>query len=241
MTENTKFNNIFGINKQIIGMIHLSGQNKQEKIKRALEELAIYEKEKINGAIIEDYHGTIQNVQETLFQSQEKFNLIIGVNTLRNPYLGFRLAHTYKAKFVQFDSVQTPDLDIELYNKNRTEFPDISVFGGIRFKYTPTTGNSLEHDLQQGKQRAEAIVTTGQGTGIETPTNKLKEFKELLGNFPLIVGAGVNLKNVYEQLQICDSAIIGSYFKPNANTHLPIDKKRVSELMNLVKELRNQI
>ena len=224
--------------KPIIGMIHLAGETRNEKVSRALEELAIYEQERVDGAIIEDYHGTYEDVRETLRKSQGKFNLVIGVNVLRNPYSGFKLAQDYGARFVQFDSVQTPDLDLELYDKMREEFPVIAILGGVGFKYTSPTGNSLDVDLSEGKSRCEAIVTTGSGTGIETSTQKLREYKDLLNKFPLIVGAGVNLQNIYEQLQICDGAIIGSYFKSQGNTHLSIDREKVKDLVDIVIKAR---
>jgi len=234
-----KLKTIFKTEKPIIGMIHLAGNNQQDRIKRALEELTIYQEEGIDGAIIEDYHGTSQDVYETLRESSRKgLKIVRGVNVLRNPYSAFKLASDFGAKFIQFDSVQTPDLDLELYNQLRKEYPSIAVLGGVGFKYIQPTGNSLEIDLEEGKSRCEAIVTTGSGTGIETPIEKLREYKRLLRNFPLIVGAGVNLENISEQLKICDGAIVGSYFKPNGNTLLPIDRKRVKDLMNVVRLLR---
>lgn len=211
-----------------------------EKISRSLEELAIYEQEGVNGAIVEDYHGSPENIKETLKQSQGRFNLVIGINVLRNPYSAFRLAQEYGARFVQFDSVQTPDLDLELYDRMRKEFPNIAVLGGVGFKYTSPTGNPLKVDLMEAIPRCEAIVTTGSGTGIETPTQKLRAYKKLLWEFPLVVGAGVNLQNVYEQLEICDGAIIGSYFKPKGDTHLPIERKRIKSLINIVRRLNEK-
>ncbi|MDP2926180.1 MAG: BtpA/SgcQ family protein [Nanoarchaeota archaeon] len=232
-------NSIFQISKPIIGMIHLAGNDQRDRVKRALEELAIYQEEEVNGAIIEDYHGTSQDVYETLRESLTKgLKIVRGVNVLRNPYSAFKLAFDFEARFIQFDSVQTPDLDLELYNRLRKEYPAIAVLGGVGFKYISPTGNPLEIDLAEGKSRCEAIVTTGSGTGIETPVEKLREYKRLLKEFPLIVGAGVNLDNVLEQLQICEGAIVGSYFKPNGNTHLPIDRKRVKDLMDIVRQLR---
>ena len=124
------------------------------------------------------------------------------------------------------------------YNDLRRRYSKIAVLGGVGFKYIKPTGNPIEQDLNEGKSRCEAIVTTGNGTGIETPIWKLKQYKEILKKFPLIVGAGVNLGNVSEQLKICDGAIIGSYFKPNSNTRLPVDKYKVRELMSAVKEVR---
>ncbi len=233
------FKDAFETKKPIIGMIHLAGQNTEEKIRRAIDELIIYQEERVDGAIIEDYHGTLQDVYKTLKQSLlSDLQIIKGVNVLRNPYSAFKLASDFGAKFIQFDSVQTPDLDLELYNKLRKEYPDIVVLGGIGFKYTKPTRNPLKVDLREGKSRCEAIVTTGSGTGIETPIEKLKEYKRLLGDFTLIVGAGVNRLNAYEQLKIADGAIIGSDFKPRGDTHMRVDRIKVRDLMDIVREVR---
>jgi predicted TIM-barrel enzyme len=233
-----KLKDIFQTDKIIIGMIHLAGRP-DEKVKRALEELAIYEEEGVNGAIIEDYHGTPLDIYETLKESSKmNFKIIRGVNLLQNPYRSFEEAHKFDAKFVQFDSVQTENLRIQEYDRLRKEYPKIAVLGGVGFKYIKPTGNPLSLDLNEGKQKCEAIVTTGSGTGIETPLEKLKEYKILLGNFPLIVGAGVNLYNVKEQLKVCDGAIVGSYFKPYGHTQLKVDQQRVHDFMRAVREIR---
>jgi len=234
-----KFRELFKIEKPIIGMIHLAGDNSKEIRKRALEELTIYEQEGVDGAIIEDYHGPAEEIFETLkLASKRNLNIILGVNDLRNPYADF-YAKSLGAKFIQFDSVQNKDLHIELYNNYRKKYPDLIVLGGIRFKYTQSTGNSLEQDLEEGKLNCDAIVTTGRGTGIETPLEKLKQFKDYIKEFSLIVGAGVTLYNVLKQLKIADGAIVGSYFKPSGNTNSPVDREKVREFMYVVKEIRN--
>jgi len=229
---------LFG-KKPIIGMIHLAGETREEKVKRALDELNIYQEEGVDAAIIEDYHGSPEDVHATLKQSSKlDLKIVRGVNNLRDPYEGFKLAYKFGAKFIQFDSVQTQDLYVALYDRLRQKYPEIIVLGGVGFKYIEPTGNPLSVDLDEGKSRCDAIVTTGMGTGIETPTEKLIEYKKLLGNFPLIVGAGVNLDNISEQLKIADGAIIGSYFKINNNTSNFIDRKKVSALMNIVNKVR---
>lgn len=234
-----RFEKLFSVKKPIIGMIHLAGENRAKKVERALEELTIYEEEGISGAIIEDYHGNTRDVYETLEQSSKiNLRIIRGANVLRDPYSSFELANTFNARFVQFDSVQTKDLWLSRYNELKSKYPNVLVFGGVGFKYIDPTGNPLETDLNEAKSRCDAIVTTGEGTGIETPIEKLTEYKKILKDFPLIVGAGVNANNIQEQLKIADGAIIGSYFKPNKNTYLPIDRKKVKDLMKVVKDLR---
>ena len=217
-------------------MIHLAGANRAEKLRRALDELTIYEEEGVDGAIIEDYHGDFRDVRAALLGSRDH-TIIRGVNILKGRANPFDYATLCGGKFVQLDNIQTPDLDLDDYNKSRKQL-DVSVFGGVRFKYTRETGNPLEQDLREAQTRCEAIVTTGAGTGIETPLVKLKEFRAIMGNFPLIVGAGVTASNVYGQLIVTDGAIVGSYFKPNGDTQLPVDRAKVRELMEIVRGLR---
>jgi len=248
-----KLEELFWVKKPIIGMIHLAGRDEEEIRKRALEELTIYQEEGVNGAIIEDYIGTLYDIHKVLKESENKFEIIRGVNTLQNSYASFSMANHWDARFVQFDSVQTIDsdqtrgLDPIVYDDLRKQFPDIIVLGGVGFKYVKPTGKSLEEDLKEAMERCDAIVTSGSGTGIETPIEKLEKYKAFLGDFPLVVGAGVNLDNVKKQLRIADGAIIGSCFKPpseispSGDTNLPVDRERVQKLMDVVKEVRNNL
>ena len=234
-----KFEEVFTIKKPIIGMIHLAGKDKADRMRRALYELDLYEKEGVDGAIIEDYHGSVEDVYDVLKESNTKgFKIIRGVNVLSDPYSSFSLAQEFGARFVQFDSVQSGHIDSRKYDRLRNQYKDIVVLGGVRFKYTSSTGDSLEEEIKDGRNRWDAVVTTGDGTGIETPLQKLKDFKSILEKFPFIVGAGVTKENVYQQLMIADGAIIGSYFK-NSYTMNKIDRERVRSLMDVVNEVRN--
>lgn len=228
------FKDIFN-DKPIIGMIHLSNRD----VKQALEEILILEEEGFDGAIIEDYYGTVNDVYHVLKESSKmNLNINLGVNVLKDPYYSFELADEFGASFVQLDSVQTRDLDLELYNGYRLKYPNIVALGGVGFKYVEPSGNPLEVDLNEGKSRCDAIVTTGEGTGIETPIEKLINYKTLLKDFPLIVGAGLNSKNIYEQLKICDGGIIGSSLKVDGQTKNRMDHARIKEIINEVKRLR---
>ncbi len=222
-------------------MIHLAGNNPTERIQRALQEISIYEEEGVDGAIFEDYarEATPKHVYEALQESKKLQSRIArGVNLLRTPYYAFQYALDAGASFVQFDSVQTPDLKIAEYESARKAHRNIAVLGGIGFKYTKPTGNPLEQDLREGMSRCEAIVTTGPGTNIETPLRKLRDYREILGQFPLLVGAGVNIENIRSQMEIADGAIIGSYFKTNNDIEEPVDRRKVRDLISVVRELR---
>lgn len=221
-------------------MIHLAGISEEEILDRALEEINIYEEEGLSGAIVENYHGKLNNLVRVVEEiGQKETPLVLGINVLGNPYLAFPLTLMSQIKFIQFDSVQDKDLKLEKYHQNRKDYPGISILGGIRFKYQIPTGNSLEQDLEEGKRNCNCIVTTGDGTGIETPLQKLKEFKNYLEDFPLIVGAGINFANVTQQLSVADGAIVGSAFKPYGNTYEKVDRIRVRKIMDEVRTLKS--
>lgn len=220
--------------KPVIGMIHLAG-GRCNKLDRVNRELSIFEQEKVHGVIFEDYHGSVEDVKSALeFVSRRGTSLTVGVNILRDPYMAFEFASRFKKGFVQFDNVQALVLDVTRYEEMRKKYPHVTVFGGIRFKYQPKTGKSLEENLSEGMQRCDAIVTIGEETGIETPVEKLRDFKRLMGDFPLIVGAGINKDNVYEQMSIADGAIAGSFFKNNKIENY-VDQIRVAELMDALR------
>ncbi len=235
------FRDLFPNPKPIIGMIHLAGASPRERLERAYAELQIYQSEGVDGAIIEDYHGSFEDLVRVLSDSRfAKLELVIGINYLASPFDSQALASVSRhARFVQYDDIQTLDEEESVkYDLRRGSYPRLAVFGGVRFKGNRPTGRPLEQDIKRAMGRCEAIVTTGSGTGIETPLIKLQEFRALMGDFPLIVGAGVTAENVARQLEYADGAIVGSYFKPDGNTELPVDRTRVKDLMDVVKQLR---
>ncbi|MBN2051936.1 hypothetical protein JW756_00355 [Candidatus Woesearchaeota archaeon] len=241
MHLNDNFNKVFGP-KPIFGMIHLAGRN---PVKRALNEIEILEKEGIDGAIIENYHGTIDDVVKTLEEvSKIKTKVVLGVNLLPNEfYIAFPLAKQFDAKFIQLDHVAGEytqgKLPYDTYEYFKEQYPDIIVLGGVHPKYyAPLPGSNLKIDLKEGMKRAETIVVTGAGTGVTTPIEKIKNFKRILDRRPLIIGAGLNKKNVYEQLIIGDGAIVGTYFKIANDTTNTFDRKEIHDFMDVVKQAR---
>jgi len=244
---NKQFYRVFKKPKPILGMIHLAGDSSDNKIKRALAEMKIFENCSIDGAIIENYHaGSMKVVEETLKEAtKHKLNLVLGVNVLPNEfYVSIPMAAKYGAAFVQLDVIAGKYTAYELpyaeYASIREKHPDVMTLGGVWFKYyTPVEGSNLENDLLEGAKRAEAIVVTGEGTGMETDLEKIKKFRQILGpDKPLIVGAGLTPENAYQQLEIADGAIVGSYLKTDGKTQNPIHSGRVRTLMEVVKKFR---
>ena len=118
----------------------------------------------------------------------------------------------------------------------------IFVLGGVRFKYQPVrSGKPLDYDLKVGMERCDGIVVTGSGTGVNTDIEKIREFRKIMGDFPLIVGAGMTIDTCVEQLSIADGAIVGTWFKEDGITRNPVSPERMTAFMQKVKQLRETL
>lgn len=242
----SEFLKIFKNKKPVFGMLHLKGNNDEEVFERAKKEIDIYRENGIDAVIVENYYGNYYQMEKVLdYLNTSKFeNLIYGVNCLNVDVMGFELANRYNASFVQFDSVaghlkERDDYTYEAFiNKYRKESKAF-ILGGVRFKYQPyLSGRSLEEDLKIGMTRCDAIVVTQDATGQETSMEKIKEFRKIIGDFPLVIGAGLTADNCIEQLTVGDAAIVGSYFKDTYKDSGDVDGTHVKKLLDTLKEIR---
>lgn len=213
------FSDLFKAQKPLIGMVHTDSTDEYTTLELAKREISIYLKYGVY-PLIENYSGLAEDCEEVLeWMYKEHPDTIYGVNIVGDYGEAFRLAKKYGARFVQIDSVcghLEPKEDKVFAEKLaliRQEV-DVVLLGGVFFKYKSVrSGRSLKEDLLLGKERCDAIVCTGEGTGISTPFKKVEGFKEVLNGFPVVVGAGVTLDTVEETFRLADGAIVGSWFK----------------------------
>ena len=253
---------VFGTDKPVLGMLHLGGGSPEQVRDRAKREIEQYYGNGVDAVLVEDYFGTPADVEWALDYLNGQYpDRVRGVNLLGDPERAFMLARRYGAAFAQMDSVcghlrpgthmrgwdkpsltqKTCDGDFaERLVRLREENP-VFLLGGVRFKYQAVRSKrSVEEDLILGKERCDAVVVTGEGTGISTDPAKIRQFRDTLGDFPLFVGAGVTAESCAEQLSIADGAIIGSWFKQGGTAEAPVDPDRVRKLMDIVKEVRER-
>lgn len=69
-------------------------------------------------------------------------------------------------------------------------------------------GRTLAKDLRLGERRCDAIAVTG--TGILTPAGKVAEFREVLGDFPPVIGAGVTRITAQNTFAVRDGTTVSS-------------------------------
>lgn len=240
------FLEIFKNKKPIFGMLHLKGTTDEEVLERAKREIDIYRENGVDAVIVENYFGNYYQMEMVLdYLDHADFDIIYGVNCLNLDAMGFDLAKRYHAAFVQLDSVAghmkpRDDYSFEAFMKKYREESCVYVLGGVRFKYQPyLSERTLEEDLKIGMTRCDAIVVTQDATGQETSMEKIKEFRSIIGDFPLVIGAGVTADNCAEQFTVGDAAIVGSYFKDTYKDTGDVDASHVKALIEAVNKVRN--
>ena len=238
------FLDTFPVKKPVFGMLHFKGDSRKDKLERCLREAEIYRENGVDAMIVEDYFGDSDDVRAGLEMLSQKGGFTLGVNVLDNWELSWEYAKEYGARFIQVDSVAghlTPEEDIpygEMIDRYMKE-GGMYVIGGVRFKYKPVcSGNNVETDLRIGMKRCHAIAVTGEGTGMDSPTQKIIDFRNIVGDFPLVVAAGMTADTVFEKLSLADAAIVGSTFKDTRKDTGDVFAAHVKEFMDKVFELR---
>lgn len=246
MNNKEGFLSLFEVEKPILAMLHLKGETDEEKIEKAKLEIDQLIDNGVDAVIVENYYGNAKHVEEVLdYIQKERTDIIYGVNVLEDDQKGFELAQKYGAKFIQLDSVAghlpvEDDAKFHEFITKMREESNVYVLGGVRFKYQPyLSGRTLEEDLKIGMTRCDAIVVTGEATGIETDINKIKEFREIVGeDFPLIVGAGLTAENCATHLAVTEAAVVGSCLKDTYTDDGDVSPEHTREFMDKVKSLR---
>ena len=242
-----KFRDIFPVETAILAMLHLKGDSPEDILERAKREADLLFECGVDAVIVEDYFGGEDDVVRVLEWLQtQRPHYCYGVNVLDQFAKTYELAEKYGAKFMQVDSVcghLVPEEDAE-YEKELKSYHDrgtVFIMGGVRFKHKDVlSGRSLEEDLKLGMERCDAIVVTGVGTGINTEIEKIREFRSIMGDFPLIVGAGLTPDTAEEQLSVGDGGIVGSCLKEGGKAENDVSRENTLKFMAAVNALRKE-
>lgn len=232
------FYRLFTNDKPVIGTINLNGnQYEGQRLWRAIEEINTLIKYDVDGILIHDYFGDENDVESVLAYLFSKHqDLIYGIK-LHNYEIAFPLAEKYNAKFIIINSVAgnlTPSHDLNFENKLR-ELRDkynILLFGGVRKEnQLHLSERSLEEDLEVGKRRCDAIILEGN-------KEKIKTFREIIGNdFPLISEL-IPSQNYFEPILISDASIVDALFREEKKEYTHLSDPDISSIMYKIKELR---
>ncbi|MBK1867884.1 BtpA/SgcQ family protein [Aestuariivirga sp. YIM B02566] len=240
-----RFLSTFNNRIPVFAMLHLKGDSPAEKFDIARRETQILWESGVDAVIVENYFGSVDDVVAVCrWLKDEAPEVVFGVNILKDDKRAFEVANEFGARCVQLDSVcgHLPVADDGAFgdwlNAQRAASKAF-VLGGVRFKYQPyLSGRPLVEDLLIGISRCDAVVVTGEGTGLQTPVDKTAEFRAIVGpGFPIVIGAGVTPDSAERDLAKANAVIVGSYLK---DTHVDtgnVDKQHTLDFVRAIRAL----
>ncbi len=114
------------------------------------------------------------------------------------------------------------------------------IFADIKKKHA---AHSITSDVDIASQArtaerflADALIVTGQETGMPASIEDVKVASKSV-NIPVLIGSGINYKNIINYLPFADGFIVGSSLKKESFWYNEIDKKAVDKLVEVVKKI----
>lgn len=176
-----------------------------------------------------------------------------GVNVLWDPMASIDLAIVTQAAFVReiFTGVYASDFGLWNTNCGKVIRHRNSLHGhNIRllFNIVPEAANYLgSREVSEialstvFNAQPDALCISGLTAGKETSSSTLAQVKKVVPNVPVFANTGVKLNNLEEQLLIADGAVVGTAFKNSGYIWNSVEKDRVKQFMDQVKEYRQQM
>jgi len=249
--------------KPLPGSPIYTGKGLKEAIKSGLEDARTLLEGGVDGIEIENYGDlsyfpnvapseTVASLSIVAHEIRKAFpEAIIGICVLSDPIASLSIAHCVQAQFVRATFFTEASVDVsglvlrkphEILRFRRFLDPSIKIFADVHIKHSaPLAHRPIEESAYDAAYfLADAVIISGKHTGFETDIEDLKKAKGVLSNFPVFIGSGLNPKNAWNLLSVADGAIVGTSLKVGGETESPVDPKRVKELMEVVKAIRNK-
>ncbi len=185
--------------------------------------------------------------------------LPLGVSVLWNDYeSAFYIAKKIGAKFIRVpvfvDDVETSygkflaDADEVINARKAKSADDILIFADIHVKHATILNNRpIEESAKDAiKRGADALIVTGNWTGDSPDQEDLKKIQESIGQFPIIIGSGLNVKNAQSLLKYSSGAIVSTSIKEGHSRKKEVNikswqqrisREKTNKLMLVIKKL----
>lgn len=195
---------------------------------------------------------TSTTMARVIGELRPRIKVPFGVNVIWDPMASIDLAVATGALFVREVFTGAYASDFGLWSPNCGEIirHQYAVRGEkvfLLYNITPEAsaylGNRSLSDIAKStvfNGRPDGLCVSGMTAGMETPENDLRIVKTAVPDVPVLTNTGVRLENVEQQLAIADGAIIGTAFKEDGYIWNRVEQRRVTAIMQKVKNLRSQ-
>jgi uncharacterized protein len=121
----------------------------------------------------------------------------------------------------------------ETLRYRRRMCPQVQIFADVHVKHAVPLGNwAIGNAARDAVDRglADALIVSGQGTGLAANLEELKQVRNACPNTRLLLGSGVTLENVRQYRALADGFIVGTALKVGGKIHNSVDPRRVAAL-----------
>jgi len=170
-------------------------------------------------------------------------HVALGINVLRNDGVSaLSIAAAVGAQFVRVNvlsGAMVTDQGViegcarELLMARSRFGGDVQIMADVIVKHAqPLGGGTLEQAAADTWSRggADALVLTGDGTGLPTQVDHLERAREMAPGAPIWAGSGVTPENAAAMARCVDGAIVGTWLHQEGRIGRPIDLARVKVL-----------
>jgi membrane complex biogenesis BtpA family protein len=176
-----------------------------------------------------------------------------GVNVLWDPYASLDLAAATEALFIReiFTGVYASDFGLWDTNCGETARHKHALGADkvkLLYNIVPEAAAYLsKRDIKEVARSTvfngepDALCVSGLTAGSATDESVLKSVKEAVPETVVLVNTGCRTDTIRKLLSIADGAVVGTTFKYDGKFKNQVDKNRVLEFMNVVKEARTAV
>ena len=113
---------------------------------------------------------------------------------------------------------------------------DVKVLADVLVKHAVPLGSvDLGLMARETAQRglADGLIVSGAATGLETASFDVSVVRRAMPDGLVLVGSGIDEKNIWRVLEHSDGAIIGTSLKENGNINNKVDPDRVRRMAEI--------
>jgi uncharacterized protein len=230
-------------------------------VERALADLDTLQRGGVDGVCVEnDYDRPHQltvgpeivaSFTRVAHEVEQHASVRVGLQVLLNDWrASLAIARVIGAQFVRLDffvdrvriaaGAIEPEPDAIIAYRKQIKAENIALLTDIQVKYSESfeAGKSLSTSaLQAIAHGADAVVVSGKVTGDSPTLDDLREVREAVADFPVLIGSGTTPHNVRELFAYADGAIVGTALKNSMAAHERVVPERVKELMDAARRI----
>jgi membrane complex biogenesis BtpA family protein len=230
-------------------------------IRHALEEAKILLDNGVNGLNIENYFDlsyspdvapteTVASMAIIANEIRKAFpKAVLGLCVLADPIAGLAIAHAIHAQFIRATFFTEASVDVsglvirrphDILRYRKFLDPSIKIFADVQIKHSaPLARRPIEESAYDAAYfLADAVIISGKHTGFPTNIEDVKKVREVLPDYPILIGSGIKNQDAPELFKYASGAFAGTTFKKDGSTDNSVDPSRVHDFMETMKRIR---